>query len=164
MNTKSVTENLLEIRRFINAPRERIFAAWTRPEEIVKWSGSEQCACLSATADVQIGGEWHLRMKSEHAGETDFRGVYLEVKPPAKLVYTWCWRNHPQMGAGDTLVTVEFLELDGGTEIHLRHEGFANIDLRDRHEAGWNGCFDKLERWLGESPNRVGRKAMASSD
>lgn len=150
MNTKPVAGILLEIKRFINAPRERVFAAWTRPEEMVKWFGSERCACISVAADVQVGGQWCMRMKSDGTGENDYRGVYLVVKPPAKLVYTWCWNNHPLMGAGDTLVTVEFLELDGGTEIHLRHEGFANMELRDRQEHGWAGCVERLGRWLPE--------------
>ena len=150
MSTNIVKENLLEIKRFINAPRDRVFAAWTRPEEMVKWLGGEQRVCLSVTADIQIGGQWLIRMQSAHAGETEFYGVYLAVKPPAKLVYTWCWKNHPLMGAGETLVTVEFLDLDGGTEIHLRHEGFASVELRDRHNEGWSGCFEKLGKWLYE--------------
>ncbi len=148
MTIITAKENSLEIKRFINAPRARVFAAWTRPEEIVKWFGPEHVTCLSATTEIQIGGAFHLRMKSDYAGETDYRGVYLVVKPPAKLVYTWGWKNHPSMGTGETLVTVEFLELDGGTEIHLRHEGFANVEQRDRHGHGWSGCFDKLERLL----------------
>ncbi len=148
MNTNIAKENLLEIKRFINAPRERVFNAWTRPEERMKWCGDEQCACLSVAADVQVGGQWQIRMKSDRMGETEFYGVYLTVKPPAKLVYTWCWKNHPLMGTGETLVTVDFLELDGGTEIHLRHEGFPNVELRNRHSEGWSGCIEKLERWL----------------
>ena len=148
MNTIEAERHSLNLRRFINAPRARVFAAWTRPEELMKWFGSEHCACLSVQAELQVGGTWQLRMKSAQAGETEFRGVYLVVNPPAKLVYTWCWKNHPVMGAGETLVTVEFLELDGGTEIHLRHEGFARADLRDRHHQGWAGCFDKLQGWL----------------
>jgi glutathione S-transferase len=154
MTTNTMRENSLEIRRFINVPRDCVFAAWPRPEEIVKWFGPQNVTCLSATAEVQIGGAWHFRMQSDHAGETEHRGVYLVVKTPAKLVYTWTWKNHPILGAGETLVTVEFLELDGGTEIHLRHEGFANVNLRDRHDHDWNGCFDRLEHWLGESPSR----------
>ena len=150
MSTNIIKENLLEIKRFINAPRDRVFAAWTKPEEMVKWLGCEQRVCLSVTADVQIGGQWRIRMKSAQAGETEFHGVYLAVRPPAKLVYTWCWKNHPLMGAGETLVTVEFLELDGGTEIHLRHEGFASVELRDRHNEGWSGCVEKLGKCLYE--------------
>lgn len=150
MSTNIIKENLLEIKRFINAPRERVFAAWTRPEERMKWFGDEHCTCLSVAADVQVGGQWQIRMKSDRMGETEFHGVYLAVKPPAKLVYTWCWKNHPLMGAGETLVTVEFLELDGGTEIHLRHEGFASVELRDRHNEGWSGCVEKLGKWLYE--------------
>lgn len=148
MITNIVKANLLEIKRFINAPRDRVFAAWTRPEEMLKWLGGGQRVCLSVTADLQIGGQWHIRMQSAQAGETEFHGVYLAVKPPTKLVYTWCWKNHPLMGTGETLVTVEFLELDGGTEIHLRHEGFASVELRDRHNEGWSGCVEKLGKSL----------------
>src|SRR5882757_11252695 len=101
MNTNIVKENLLEIKRFINAPRERVFAAWTRPEEMVKWLGGEHRVCLSVAADIQIGGQWLIRMQSAHTGETEFHGVYLSVKPPAKLVYTWCWKNHPLLGTGE---------------------------------------------------------------
>ncbi len=129
MTTETDKKNLLEIKRFINAPRERVFAAWTRPEEMAKWLGGEHRACLSVTADAQVGGQWQIWMKSAQVGETEFHGVYLAVKPPTKLVYTWCWKNHPLMGTGETLVTLEFLELDGGTELHLRHEGFANVEL-----------------------------------
>lgn len=150
MSATILKANLLEIKRFINAPRERVFAAWTRTEEMVKWLGCAHCACLSVAADVQIGGQWRIRMQSPHVGETEFHGVYLAVKPPAKLVHTWCWKIHPLMGTGATLVTVEFLELDGGTEIHLRHEGFANVELRNRHTEGWNGCIEKLGKWLYE--------------
>jgi len=123
MTAKNNLENSLEIKRFLNAPRERVFAAWTRPEERMKWFGNEHSTCLSVTADVQVGGQWRIRMKSDRAGETEFYGVYLAVK---------------------------FLELDGGTEIHLRHEGFANVELRNRHMEGWGGCIEKLAKWLYE--------------
>lgn len=153
--TSNITgENKLEIKRFISASRARIFAAWTRPEEIMKWFGPGPVTCLSAKVDLQIGGEYHIRMKSDYAGETDFRGVYLEVKPPSRLVYTWLWKNHPAMGSGATLVTVNFMELDGGTEIHLVQEGFAAAALRDMHIRGWSS-LDKLETLLCESGQPV---------
>ncbi len=107
MTTETNKKNLLEIKRFINAPRERVFNAWTRPEEMSQWLGGEHRACLFVTTDVQVGGQWQIRMKSAQVGETEFHGVYLAMKPPAKLVYTWCWKNHPLMGTGETLVTLE---------------------------------------------------------
>ncbi len=89
-------------------------------------------------------------MKSAQAGETEFHGVYLAVKPPAKLVYTWCLKNHPLMGTGETIVSLEFLELVGGTEVHLRHVGFSYVELRNRHSEGWGCCVEQLGKWLGE--------------
>jgi uncharacterized protein YndB with AHSA1/START domain len=79
--------------------------------------------------------------------------VYREVKPPARLVYTWVWENHPVMGSGEALVTVDLIEANGWTEVRLRHEGFEKLAVRDRHAQGWPGCFDKLEKYLGISPS-----------
>jgi len=80
-------------------------------------------------------------------------GVYQEIRPPEKLVFTWQWMKTPARGGepsetGDTLVTVEFFARGEGTEVVLTQEGFATAEVRDRHHSGWNGCFDTLDRVL----------------
>jgi uncharacterized protein YndB with AHSA1/START domain len=57
---------------------------------------------------------------------------------------SWKWEHETQ----DTLITLTFKPKGKGTEIHLRHEGFANAERRDSHNQGWNGTLDKLERFL----------------
>lgn len=56
--------------------------------------------------------------------------------------YTWRWESQPEMG--ETLVTVEFLDRAGATEVVLLHELFPSEPARDDHDKGWNGCLDKL--------------------
>jgi uncharacterized protein YndB with AHSA1/START domain len=69
-------------------------------------------------------------------------GVYREVVPPSRLVFTWAWEKNPERG--ETLVTVELFEQDGGTRLVLTHELFPSIEVRDSHKAGWCGGLDKM--------------------
>ena len=73
-------------------------------------------------------------------------GTYLEIKAPDRLVLTWQWEGDPDFG--ETLLTLEFLAHGNSTELVLTHERFPNSQWRDRHAAGWNGCFDRLNELL----------------
>ncbi len=70
----------LKVTRLINAPRERIFAAWTTPADILKWFGPETCQVLSAKVNLRPGGDYHYRVKSERMGEVNLDGVFRETK------------------------------------------------------------------------------------
>ena len=72
-------------------------------------------------------------------------GIFRDVRPPERLVYTWLWEEDNK-GTGETLVTVEFRDLGQSTEVILTHEFFPNKEARDRHKWGWNGCLDRLEK------------------
>ena len=56
------------------------------------------------------------------------------------------WQNEPLSNAGKTVVTVEFIDLDGRTEVKLLHEGFSSEEFSSRHTEGWNEAFDRYER------------------
>jgi len=129
---------------FIKAPRERVFAAWTNPEDIMKWWGPGVCYALSAKVDLRPGGAFHVTMQTSDPENpvAKINGIYSEVTPPSKIVFTWSWENRP----GETLVTVEFAEVQGGTSLTLTHEGFVDEEARDNHNWGWNGALDKLVR------------------
>jgi uncharacterized protein YndB with AHSA1/START domain len=47
---------------------------------------------------------------------------------------------------GETLVTLDFLDRKGFTEVQITHDRFPNAEVRDRHDHGWSGCLDKLEK------------------
>ena len=75
-------------------------------------------------------------------------GVYREIEPPRRLVFTWRWEDGEGPKEGETLVTVELHERDGGTELVLTHERFADTDARDGHEQGWTSALNRLEAHL----------------
>jgi uncharacterized protein YndB with AHSA1/START domain len=72
-------------------------------------------------------------------------GVYREVVPDTRLVFTWAWHSTPER---ESLVTVTLAASDGGTLLTLHQEQFFNQEARDGHERGWTGTLDKLERFL----------------
>jgi len=152
MSTNVATPVTLRVSRLIKASRERVFAAWTTPEQILKWFGPETCEVLSAKVDLRVGGQYHFRIRGRDCetgrerGDLDLRGEYREVKRPSRLVYTWSWEGNPSVEFGETIVTVDFLDKEGFTEVQITHDRLPNNDVRDRHSHGWNGSLDKLER------------------
>ena len=144
MSTTTAKEHSLSINRIIKAPRERVFAAWTNPEDLMKWWGPGISHATAVKVDPREGGAFHVTMQTPDPEKpvAKINGIYREVTPPSKLVFTWSWEHRP----GETLVTVEFTEVQGGTSLTLTHEGFVDEEARDDHNWGWNGALDKLER------------------
>ena len=147
MSTKSAvaTKPSLTLKRRLNAPPAKVYAAWTDPQKIGRWMGPEGIETLSAEADVRVGGRYRFIMRSPDGEKHDVSGVYREVVPNEKLVFTWAWRSTPER---ESLVTVA-LEPDGdGTLLTLTHEQFFDEAARDRHRSGWSGALDKLEKYV----------------
>lgn len=139
-------ETTLKIRRTFAAPREKVFRAWTEPEELKKWFGpSDEYSTPIAEVDLRVGGRYRIGMRSPGGDLHVAIGTYREVRSPEKLVYTWSWEGG-QMG--ETLVTVEFHALGGSTEAVLTHEFFPSMEEREKHESGWNGCLSRLPKAL----------------
>jgi uncharacterized protein YndB with AHSA1/START domain len=135
----------LTLKRRLNAAPERVFSAWTEPEKVKRWFGPGQTEVASAEFDRRVGGRWRIVAVSADGAQHDVGGVVREVVPNEKLVYTWAWRSTPER---ESLVTVEFKPDGGGTLLTLTHEHFDDEPARDRHQMGWNGALDKLERYL----------------
>lgn len=137
----------LRLRRTFAAPRERVFRAWTTPEEMKQWKAPGELTTPVAEVDLRPGGKYRIHMRAPDGALHRLVGVYRVVEPPAKLVYTWRWEDDPGKPT-ETLVTVEFLERGNATEVVLTHDLFPTDEARTRHEAGWTACFDKLTRVL----------------
>ena len=133
----------LEVRRTFNAPRQRVYDAWTKAEEMKKWVGPGPMTATVAESDVRVGGKYRIAMRNPNGTEHRAHGVYRVVDPPKKVVYTWTWETMPDVV--DTVVTVEFLEKGNSTEVVLRHDGLT-ADQKKPHEDGWIGCFDKFAK------------------
>ena len=137
----------LRITRVIRTDRQSVWDAWTKPEQMKQWSCPAPGGLAEATSDLRVGGAFTMRMVVEGVEHNAF-GTYREVEEPKRLVYTWDWREEEQ-AMGDTLVTVEFNEVEGGTEVVLLHEGFPAEEARAGHDEGWNACMANLEGYLG---------------
>ena len=154
---KPDTETKLTIRRTVAAPRDLVFRAWTEPERLKQWWGVDEAfSAPIAEVDLRVGGVYRLGMLAP--GETNpfvVGGVYKEVNPPEKLVYTWVWEGAESAadaahtaGFQEMLVTVEFHDLGGSTEVVLTHEFFPDQHAKEEHNQGWIGCLGQLARLL----------------
>jgi uncharacterized protein YndB with AHSA1/START domain len=136
----------LTLKRRFNAPPARVYAAWTTPEQIVAWFGPKETeAVLRAEMDVRVGGHFHVVFRTSDGEEHDVSGTYRQVIPNKKLVFSWMWRTMPER---QSQVTVALKSDGDGTLLTLHHEQFFDEPARDRHEAGWSGTLDRLERYL----------------
>jgi uncharacterized protein YndB with AHSA1/START domain len=139
------TKPSLTLKRRLNATPEKVFAAWTDPEKIVKWFGPDAGPVHHAEIDVRTGGSYAVSFDTEDGEQHHVGGVYREVVPNEKLVFTWAWRTMPER---ESLVTVLIKPEGTGTILTLIHEQFFDEPARDRHAVGWSGTLDKLERLL----------------
>lgn len=163
-----MTENnkaqALIITRIFDAPREKVWKAWTNPEQFKKWWGPEGFTAPTAKMDVRVGGKY-LHAMHGPAGtqfDKDFwsTGAYKEVVEPEKLVFSDSFADekgnavpatHYGMSEGYPLemqITVSFEDQGGKTKMTLRHEGHPGGQESEAAEAGWNGSFDKLAQSL----------------
>lgn len=137
--------SLTLVRRYQAAP-EKVWRALTQPEALKQWMGpSDDFKCRVAEIDLRVGGRYHIGMQSPDGQMHNVSGVYREVVPNQKLVYTWAWKTTPDR---ESLVTVALRAVDDGTELTLTHEQFFDAEARDHHDQGWQGCFARLERFL----------------
>lgn len=137
----------LTLKRRLNAPPAKIYRAWTDAAKISRWFGPEDAEILRAETDVRVGGRFRIVFRGPDGEEHDVGGVYREVVPNQKLVFTWAWRSTPER---ESLVTVALKRDGDGTLLTLLHEQFFDEAARDRHGRGWNETLDKRGRNVRE--------------
>jgi uncharacterized protein YndB with AHSA1/START domain len=143
----------IRITRVFDAPRDRLWAEWTQPESFADWYGGPRCEVPldSVSMDVRPGGRWRLTMFAPPDGRRiDWRGAYLEVEPPERLVFTV--NDDPSVDAYET-VTVVLTDLgDGRTEMLFEQRGGMSPEQYERATEGWGGFFDYLDERLAVTP------------
>lgn len=146
MKTPAKDPTVLRTRRTFPERRESVFRAWTEPEALKQWFAvAEGYTTPIAEVDLRVGGRYRLGMQAPDDDALMVAGgAYREITPPERLVFTWRWEGVPQ-NEPETLVTVEFHERDGATEVVLTHSLFPGAAERDLHLRGWQGCLNRLE-------------------
>lgn len=144
---QSQPETSLQVKRTFAAPRDRVFRAWSDAKQFALWfHPTTDYTTVITRLDLHVGGAYSIEMHHKGGNINTVRGVYKEVKPPEKLVFTWRWQRED--AGPESLVTVEFRDLDGSTEVYLTHENLYNAEERAKHNQGWIGCLEQLYNYL----------------
>ena len=163
MDTKkdAGSERELVIERFFDAPRERLWKAWTDPDLMARWWGPSGFTAPVIQIDLRVGGKFLGCMRSPDGKDYWSTGVYREIVAPERLVTTDSFADEQGnvvsasyygMSADfplELLVTITLEEQGGKTKLTLVHAGMPAGEDRDMARAGWNESFDKLAALLG---------------
>jgi uncharacterized protein YndB with AHSA1/START domain len=135
----------LVIARTYPASVDRVFKAWTDANQLGQWFAPTDEYTTKANVDLRVGHEYRIAITHSGGNVHTIIGTYRLIDPPRKLVYTWRWENGP---AADTLVSVDFTPEGDATRVTITHDQFANTEDRDKHNEGWTGCLNRLQRTL----------------
>ena len=137
------TKPSLTLKRRLKAPPEKVYEAWTQPAQMMRWWGGNNEATRTAETDLRVGGRFHVGFKGDTGEQHDVSGVYKEVVPNRKLVFSWAWRTTPER---ESQVTIDIKPDTDGSILTLTHEQFFNDKARDDHGRGWGFGLDQLEK------------------
>lgn len=140
-------ELVLELERVLPAPPPIVFAAFSDPDELVKWWGPEGFTTPSLKFNPRVGDSYRLEMQPPEGDSFCLTGEFREVDPPARLAYTFVWED-PDTDDVETVVALSFRDLGDSTEVALTQGPFKTEARRALHRDGWTDSFDKLERLI----------------
>jgi len=133
----------LALKRRFEASPAQLYQAWTQPEKMIRWWGvTGHANAPIAEADLRIGGHFRVQFWTPNGEHHSVSGVYREVVPDRKLVFSWAWQSTPER---ESQVTVDLKPDNDGTILTLTHEQFFNETARDDHRRGWTQALDMLE-------------------
>jgi len=149
-------KNELVITRIFDAPRERVWKAWSEPEQMMKWWGPKVFTAPVCKMDFRAGGKYLFCMRSPEGKEYWSTGIFKEIVPFEKIVWTDSFadeKGNPVPGSHygmeedfplEMTVIITFEDDNGKTKMTLRHIGMPAGDMSKMAGQGWNESFDKL--------------------
>ncbi|MCO1575283.1 SRPBCC domain-containing protein [Crossiella sp. SN42] len=140
--TEAVATREFTLTRVFNAPRELVYRSWTDPDDATHWWGPDNFTTPRDTMsfDVRPGGQWQACMVNDATGEQfPSSGVYREVVPGERLVFTWGRQGDPD--EHKPVVTIELTDKGEHTQMVFHLVGhLAEGDLLEM-EDGWSECI-----------------------
>ena len=137
-----ITGNQMQITRVFDAPRERVFAAWTQRDLLQRWTGCKDTTKVELEMDFRVGGTFTQKMSIKGVGDYSVTGTYDEIIEPEKIVY------HVNLGPAVSRVMVEFIAQGNQTKLVLTQDGFPDPNLCKMVSQGTTEALDKLEELL----------------
>jgi uncharacterized protein YndB with AHSA1/START domain len=139
----------LVLTRIIDAPREKVYRAWSEPDLLKQWFAPLPYTTPVAELDVRPGGANLIVMRDPDGNDLPNRGIYLEVVPNERLVFTDAYRRAWEPSEKPFMtVILTFEDVGGKTRYTARVRHWTEAD-RETHEKmgfheGWGQCADQL--------------------
>ncbi len=149
MSVSKSGDREIHAERFFDAPRERVWQAFTDPELVPEWWGPRSTTTIVDKMEVTPGGAWRFVGRDEDGTENGFRGEYREINEPESITWTFEWEGLP---GHVSVETVTFTEKDGGTLVSTVSV-FETPEDRDGMfdsgmEVGMRETYDRLAELL----------------
>ena len=145
MENDAKTKNEISIERLFDADVTLMWKAWTRPDLIKRWFGSDPNGTVEEVElDLRIGGSYKITFKDSDQSEHTCRGKFLSIMEHKLLKYSWEWESEP---GHVSELTVHFISLGEKTKLVLEHRNL-NPASRHAYAEGWSGGFFKIERLM----------------
>lgn len=144
-----MSEDSLVLHRTYEAPRERVFAAWTDAKQLERWYTPDITApVVIASLDFQVGGGYRVEFGAA-AGDAPYieTGSYLVIAPPSQLVFTTVLEKDGTILA-ETHCTLEFIDRGARTDLVMTETGYPG-EVKEDRRAGWGRTLDNLVGALG---------------
>ena len=153
-------EKGIQITRTFEAPVSAVWRAWTEPEGLMGWWGPKDFTSPAARIDLKVGGKYLFTMRSPEGQDFYSTGVYKEIEPMKKLVFTDCFSDEhgnvvpaSMYGMGDDvpdefLFTIEFEDMGGKTRMDILHTGMPPGEDLEMSRTGLIQMMDKLQTIL----------------
>ena len=135
------------VRRTIAASAVELFDAWLDPEALAMWMRPGTIRSTVAKIEPHEGGCYEITMMGQ-SGPIVHKGVYQQIDRPKRLVFTWA---SPGTELRDTLVTVDFVPVDKGTEVIVTHEQLSEA-AKPSHSIGWTRGLEHLDQAYAQGP------------
>lgn len=149
--TSTTADRELVLTRLIDAPREKLYRAWTDPAVLTKWFAPAPYTTPKAEMDVRPGGANVIVMRSPEGQDMPNRGVYLEVVPNERLVFTDAYTTAWQPSEKPFMTVILTFENEGGKTRYTARVRHWTVADREAHEKmgfheGWGRCTDQLAK------------------
>ena len=146
------TDREIVLTRAFDAPRRLVFDAFTKPDLLKRWFGARGWNLVVCEVDLRVGGSWRFVSRGPQGAHMGQSGVYREIAPPDRLVYTELFDD--QSYPGESLITHEFVEQNGKTTLsstllYASQEG-RDIVLSYPMRRGVGESYDRLGALLSE--------------
>jgi uncharacterized protein YndB with AHSA1/START domain len=148
--TTAATDRDLVLTRLIDAPREKLYRAWTEPELLKQWFAPAPYTTPMAELDVRAGGSNVIVMRGPDGADMPNAGVYLEVVPNERLVFTNAYTKAWEPSDKPFMTVILTFEEEAGKTRYTALVRHWTVADREAHEqmgfhVGWGMCADQLE-------------------